>query len=168
MDPFISYSHGDKSFARLQHGRLHGQSILCWLDEHQHLPGDDLHAGIDRGIRLWDKVLLCASKASLTSWWVDGEINRAFQKEAELMKERAKREATPHPGPLPVRGGEGGRKVLALIPLNLDGFLFSADYQSGKKAEDHQPRRGQLRRRGERTGAVWSGVGKGDPRAANG
>jgi hypothetical protein len=61
-------------------------------------------------------VLLCASQASLTSWWVDGETNRAFQKEAQIMKER-------------------GKKVLALIPLNLDGFLFSADYQSGKKAE---------------------------------
>jgi uncharacterized protein YjbI with pentapeptide repeats len=113
---FISYSHEDKAFARLLHDRLQGQGIRCWLDEHQLLPGDDLHEVIDRGIRLWDKVLLCASKSSLTSWWVDGEINRAFQKEAQIMKER-------------------GKKVLALLPLNLDGFLFSADYQSGKKAE---------------------------------
>jgi hypothetical protein len=114
---FISHSHEDKAFARLLHDRLQGQGIRCWLDEHQLLPGDDLHEGIDRGIRLSDKVLLSCSKAALkNSWWVDGEVNRAFQKEAQIRKER-------------------GKKVLALIPLNLDGFLFSADYQGGKKAE---------------------------------
>jgi hypothetical protein len=47
---------------------------------------------------------------------VDSEINRAFQKEAQITQKRR-------------------NKVLALIPLNLDGFLFSADYQSGKKPE---------------------------------
>jgi serine/threonine protein kinase len=131
---FISYSHDDKAFTRLLHDRLQRRGIHCWLDEHQLLPGDDMHEGIDRGIRLWDKVLLCASKSSLTSWWVDSEINRAFEKEAELMKQRSKAVSTSHPNSSRGRG-EGGRKVLALIPLNLDGFLFKDEYQSGKKAE---------------------------------
>ena len=53
---------------------------------------------------------------------MDGEINRAFQNEAQIMKERgqnAERGARSAE-----RAEGGGRKVLSLIPLDLDGFLF--------------------------------------------
>jgi TIR domain-containing protein len=49
---FISYSHADMSFARRLHDQLQAQGIRSWRDEHQLLPGDDMHQGIDRGIRL--------------------------------------------------------------------------------------------------------------------
>jgi uncharacterized protein YjbI with pentapeptide repeats len=113
---FISYSHADKSFARRLHDTLQGRGIRCWLDEHKIFPGDDIFEQVDQGIRLWDKILLCCSESSLTSWWVDNEINTAFEKEQELMRQR-------------------GHKILSLIPLNLDDFMFSDKWENGKAAQ---------------------------------
>lgn len=108
---FLSYGHSDKRFVRRLYDALQNEGIRCWLDEHDLLPGDNLYDQIDRGIKLWDKMLLCCSKAALTSWWVDNEITQAFAKEQELQRDR-------------------GEKVLCVIPLDLDGFLF--EWTDGK------------------------------------
>jgi hypothetical protein len=126
---FISYSHADNVFASRLHAALEDRGIRCWLDEKQLAPGDDIYEEVDRGIRLWDKVLLCCSRASLSSWWVDNEIGIALEKEQQLAKER------------------GGR-VRAIVPLNLDGHMFSADWKSGYSA--------QLRRRLAADFTDWS------------
>jgi hypothetical protein len=62
-----------------------------------------------KAVREWDRVLLCASRHSLRSWWVDTEL------EAALEEERRRR------GTLAV-----------LIPLNLDGYMLSKGWKSGK------------------------------------
>lgn len=102
---FISYSHEDKDFAVRLYDELQSIGVRCWLDKHQMLPGDDIRDQIDRGINLWDKIILCCSESSLNSPWVNTEIDKALNKETRLWKER-------------------GEKVLALIPLNLDNYLF--------------------------------------------
>lgn len=105
---FISYSHADKVFATALHDRLQDKGIRCWRDEHQILPGDDTRDAIDRGVSLWDKVLLCCSESSLNSYWVNTEIDKALEKEQALWRER-------------------GKETLAVIPLNLDGYVFKWD-----------------------------------------
>ena len=109
---FISYSHTDRAFARWLHETLTGHGIKCWLDEKQLRAGDRIHSKVESAIQQRDKVLLCASKAALTSWWVDNELNSVIAKEQALWKQT--REET-----------------LVLVPLNLDGFMFTDAWKSG-------------------------------------
>jgi hypothetical protein len=91
------------------------------LDEKQLVPGDDISRELERGINLWDKFLLCASKNSLTSWWVEDEIKTTLEKERALRKER-------------------GKLTHKLIPLNLDGYMFTDEWDLGVLANEIKSR----------------------------
>jgi hypothetical protein len=112
---FVSYSVADKPFAVRLHDALQGSGIRCWLDEHQLLSGDQAHRTVDEGVRLWDKVLLCCSKNSLSSWWIDKEVEKALLKEEKIATGRDK-------------------EIAAIIPLNLDGHMFWPGWQGWKQA----------------------------------
>lgn len=105
---FISYSHADAAFAQRLHDTLQGRGVRCWLDEKDARLGVPITHNIESGIRLTDKFLLCCSKESLGSGWVNFEIDLALHRETELRKE----------------GGD----VWRIIPLDLDGHLFSSAY----------------------------------------
>jgi hypothetical protein len=102
---FISYSREEKKFADFLYRKLRDWGIQCWMDQHSILPGNDIRDEISQGINSRDKVILCCSKASLNSYWVNIEIDKALAKEENLWKEYGKRE-------------------LALISLNLDDYVF--------------------------------------------
>lgn len=111
---FISYSHEDSEFADAIYGALREHKIRCWLDKHAMQPGSNIYDEIARGIQTSDRMLLVCSEHSLTSWWVDSELTSIFDKERRLSQETKK-------------------NVALVVPLDLDGFMFSSDWKSGKK-----------------------------------
>ncbi len=105
---FIRYSRADKAFAHKLYDELQERGVRCWLHEHPMLPGDDVHEDLDFGPL--DRLLLCGSEASLTSWWIDHEIERAVAQEEELSRKQ-------------------GEDVRLLIPIGLDGYVTSGRFK---------------------------------------
>jgi hypothetical protein len=67
------------------------------------VPGENINDAVQRAIQAHDKILLCCSKTSLESVWVNSEMERTFEKEKKLSKK--------------------GNKVNVLIPILLDGYF---------------------------------------------
>jgi hypothetical protein len=81
---YITYSVADRAFARRIHDALQGRGIRCWAAERPLEPG-----GNGRGPRpapLSVKNLLCCSSSSLTSWWIEKELDEVLETEKRLRK----------------------------------------------------------------------------------
>jgi TIR domain-containing protein/pentapeptide repeat protein len=78
---FISYSSKDNAFAQRLHADLQEHGVRCWFAPHDLPIGGKIRSTIDDAIREHDKLLLVLSKHSVTSAWVEHEIERALAKE---------------------------------------------------------------------------------------
>jgi uncharacterized protein YjbI with pentapeptide repeats len=80
---FISYSTKDDEFAQRLYESLQARRVRCWFAPHDIQGGRKVHEQIDEAIRIYDKLLLILSDASMNSPWVKTEIANARAKEVQ-------------------------------------------------------------------------------------
>ena len=80
---FISYSSTDKDFAERLHSDLQARGVRVWFAPHDMPIGARIRPAIDESIRVYDKLLLVLSEHSVSSQWVEQEVETALAKERE-------------------------------------------------------------------------------------
>ncbi len=78
---FISYSSHDQAFAERLHADLVAKNLQCWFAPEDLKIGDRFQERIEESIRLFDKVMIVLSEASVQSAWVEREVNAARERE---------------------------------------------------------------------------------------
>lgn len=104
---FIAHAPEDAAFAGKVYEILQQRGVRCWMDTKP-------SAIAVPAARLWDRVLLCASRKSLNSAWINDEITNALGKEETLYEQY-------------------NRRMWSLVSLDVDGYLHSAEYRSPNK-----------------------------------
>ena len=80
---FISYSSADHEFAERLHADLQAKGVRVWFAPHDLPIGARIRPAIDESIRIHDKLLLVLSEASVSSQWVEQEVETALARERE-------------------------------------------------------------------------------------
>jgi uncharacterized protein YjbI with pentapeptide repeats len=84
---FISYSTKDQEFADRLYTDLQARGVRCWFAPHDIKAGKKIHEQIDEAVKVYDKLLLILSDASMESKWVKTEIANARGKEAQQKRQ---------------------------------------------------------------------------------
>ena len=77
---FISYSSKDDEFAQRLHADLQAAKVRVWFAPEDMKTGDRIRDRIDESIRLYDKLLIVLSEASVNSDWVENEVKPLSKK----------------------------------------------------------------------------------------
>ncbi len=85
---FISYSTQDEAFARRLHGKMREAHLRVWFAPEDIQGGQKLHEQIETALRVYDKLLIVLSPASLQSAWVMDELRKGFKAERQSGKRK--------------------------------------------------------------------------------
>lgn len=85
---FISYSGKDEDFARRLHEKMRDARLRVWFAPEEIKGGKKLHEQIETAIRVYDKLLIVLSEASLQSEWVMTELRKARKAERQSGKRK--------------------------------------------------------------------------------
>lgn len=99
---FISYASKDQEFAERLYADLQAKGVRVWFAPHDLPIGARIRPAIDESIRVHDKLLLVLSESSVSSQWVEQEVESALAKERE----------------------QEGRTVL--FPIRIDGAVMDS------------------------------------------
>ena len=80
---FISYSSHNQDFAERLYADLQNKGVRCWFAPEDMKIGDKIRHAIDSAIRLKDKLLVILSETSVSSQWVETEVETAMEEERE-------------------------------------------------------------------------------------
>ncbi|MFC2170437.1 toll/interleukin-1 receptor domain-containing protein [Calditrichota bacterium] len=110
---FISYSRKDDEFAERLYADLQNKGIRCWKDTHDLDWGAKTRKVIDQEIRRRDKVILVLSEHSMTSDWVEHEVDLTLDEELR-------------------------RKKNILIPFRIDDAVMDTDEEWAASLRSHR------------------------------
>ena len=84
---YIAHSRKDTPFALRLYEALQERNVRCWPVAREHLAAEEQQLRLDRGPGRWERVVLCCSKDSLDSWWLEGDVDLAIRKDDWLARE---------------------------------------------------------------------------------
>jgi uncharacterized protein YjbI with pentapeptide repeats len=78
---FISYSSKDQDCAERLYADLQNKGVRCWFAPEDLKIGDRFQERIEESIHVYDKLLLILSENSVSSPWVEREVQAAMERE---------------------------------------------------------------------------------------
>ena len=112
---FLSHSTQDKTFCRRLPQNLKANGVASWYFPESAAWGQSVWGEINRGIQIYDRLLLVCSEHSLTSGPVLRELERALQREDDERRQT-------------------GVDRQILFPITLDNYVFDK-WQHPRRAD---------------------------------